>query len=85
MTTGKIVTVKYEQVGSWHVFTSDDVRNLFVASPDLLRAYNDIAVSLNKLVLRNEGTEYSFRPRLSADEFLSEHAQSFEVEAQLAA
>jgi hypothetical protein len=84
MATGRIVTVKYEQVGTWHVFTSDDVRNLFVASHDLMRAYNDVAVSLRKLVLRNEGAEYSFRPRISPDEFLSEHAQSFEVEAQVA-
>ncbi|GEM_PF-3233013 len=61
-----VVSVKYRQVSGWHVFTSEDVPGLYVASPDAIRAYNDVGPSIQRL-LHSYGAEYL--PRMSAEDF----------------
>jgi len=37
-----VVTVNYSKRGDWYIATSDQIRGLFVACPNLADAYNEV-------------------------------------------
>ena len=61
--------VTYRNLEGVHVFTSEDVRGLYVASRDLREAYEEVAEALHEL-LKFKGIAASYRPAMSTDEFL---------------
>lgn len=64
------VTVSYRETeDGWHIFTSNDVPNLLVASPDRMRAFNDVPRVLRRLHRFTTGIECTFTPEYSAEEF----------------
>lgn len=65
------VSVTYRNLAGWHVFTADDIPGLYVASPDPIKAYNDVARSLEVLALKNDGQECRFSPEITAEQFFA--------------
>lgn len=66
------VGVRYKATfDGWHVFTSDELPGLYVASNDAETAYNDVAPSIEKLLLLDEGVECTIRPELPFAAFVS--------------
>ena len=62
-----VITVSYREVeAGWHMFTSDDVPGLLVASPDRMRAFNDVPRVLRKLHRLDTGVDCAFTPEMSA-------------------
>ena len=78
------VGVMYQRVGDWHVFTSDDVPELFVSHSDAECAYNDVAAVLDKLYLHNRGIECAFTPELTAEAFFGQEKQKGAQETDIA-
>lgn len=64
------ICVTYESKYDWHIFQSEDIKGLYVASKDARVAYNDIKTAIEKLVLLNEGLKCVVQPELNFDEFL---------------
>ena len=71
MTTGTLATicVNYRNIEGYHVFTSDDVYGLYVASKDPLKAFKSVAPSLQKLVKLNYKIDITVEPADSFQEF----------------
>ncbi len=67
--TGTIY-VDYRIVGDWHVFTSDQVRGLYVAHSDRRTAYEAICPTIEKLLSENEHIDVKVRPAIAFDAFL---------------
>lgn len=44
------VAITYEQKDGWHLFTCDRMKGLFVASPDLRMAYDDVPTAVRDLL-----------------------------------
>ena len=57
MTLKTSVHVHYELVDGWHVFRSEDVDGLYIASPDRERAFNDVAPAIEMLMKLNKGID----------------------------
>lgn len=55
MTIVSSVAVKHEHRDGWHTFTSPQLPGLCVASTDLQKAYKDVALSIETLILLNCG------------------------------
>lgn len=49
------IEIFYKHVDGWHVFTSDALPGLLVASRDAEKAYNDIAPSIQKWLELKQG------------------------------
>ena len=45
-----VILVDYRVIDGWHVFTSDQVRGLYVANPDQHLAYQSVAPTIEKLL-----------------------------------
>lgn len=80
MTFKTTICTRYKFVDGWHIFQSEDVHGLYVASPDAERAYHDIGPSIELLVKLNEGIECKAIPELSYREFLASIRQENEPE-----
>ena len=70
MTEITSIRVDYKFVDGWHVFSSEQIAGLYVASQDPERAYNDVGTSIEKLLKLNEGIECSVTPELSFPEYV---------------
>ena len=71
------VCARYKNVEGWHVFQSDELPGLYVASRDAERAFHDVALSIQTLVRLDEGIDCTVVPEKSFQEFvasLKEHA-----------
>lgn len=68
MTTSICVSYKYAE--DWHVFSSDDLPGLYVASKDARVAFQDVATSIEKLIFLNESVRIKAIPELSFKQFL---------------
>ena len=64
------VCVKYKYVDGWHVFASDDVEGLYVASKDAKLAFDDVGPSITLLLKLNEGIECVVKPEMPFANFL---------------
>lgn len=64
------ICVSYKNTDGWHVFASDDLPGLYIASQDALTAYNDISDAIEKLLKLNQGITVKAEPELSFEEFI---------------
>ncbi|HEX2890712.1 hypothetical protein [Vineibacter terrae] len=65
------VTVDYRIVDGWHVFTSDQVKGLYVAHEDCRTAYDAVAPTIEALLSENEKVEVKVQPGTTVDRFLA--------------
>jgi hypothetical protein len=72
------IRVDYKHVDGWHVFSSDKIAGLYVASPDPKRAYEDVAVALEKLLRLNLGIECKVAAEVPFNEFVKGKAKEEE-------
>ena len=63
------VRVDYSHVGGWHVFRSDEIPGLYIASEDAERAYNDVSAAIKLLLELDFGVECRVERELSFTEF----------------
>ena len=73
------ILVDYEVVDGWHVFTSSQVRGLYVANPDQRLAYDAVGPSIETLLAENERVLTTVRPALTFDAFLDRVHQRNEM------
>ena len=52
----RIVNIRYKCRDEWHIFTSDDLPGLYVASKDVKKAFEDVPVAVNKLIELDYGS-----------------------------
>lgn len=71
MTEVAVVTVHYRVVDGWHVFTSDDVYGLYVASKNPIEAVEDVIPSVKLLIKMNEGVECEIKTTKSFREVMA--------------
>ena len=64
------VAVEYRYIDGYHVFTSNDVYGLYVASKDPRKAYDAVAPAIQQLLSVNEGISCSVEKSLSLKQFL---------------
>jgi hypothetical protein len=66
------VGVKYKStIDGWHVFSSEELPGLYVASQDAELAYNDVATAIEKLLWLDEGVKFQIRPEVPFVQFLA--------------
>jgi hypothetical protein len=65
------ISVRYKYADGWHVFQSDDVPGLYVASPDAAAAFDDLAPSIKLLLKLNDGIDCEVTPEQPFREFLA--------------
>lgn len=69
--TSTSIQVKYRHMlDGWHVFTSDELPGLYVASKDAELAYHDVATAIEKLLLLDEGIKCKTRLEVPFGQFL---------------
>lgn len=71
MTVETSICAKYKTVDGWHIFESDDLPGLYIASKDAERAYNDIGPAIEKLIRLDEGLAVKVSAEKSYREFLN--------------
>lgn len=65
------ITVRYRsRDDGWHLFTSDDMRGLFVASPDLKKAFNDVPRAIAMILKLDHGLDCIVQPKLDYAGFI---------------
>lgn len=64
------IRVDYKHVDGWHVFSSEKLPGLYVASKDAREAYEDIAPALEKLLLLNAGLQCRVTAELPFADFV---------------
>lgn len=65
------ICVNYKNVDGWHVFQSDEIHGLYVASKDARKSYDDVKVAIEKLIFLNENLNCTVQPELTFEEFIS--------------
>lgn len=73
----KAISTHYKLVDGWHVFQSDELPGLYVASMDAERAFNDVGPSIELLMKLNHGVKLSARPELPFLDFLDSADKRF--------
>lgn len=63
------VSVTYRNLDGVHVFTSDEVRALYVANRDLREAYQEVASALRDF-MKYQGFDASYRPVMPVEDFI---------------
>ena len=76
MTIVSSVAVKHEQKDGWHAFTSTDLPGLCVASTDMQKAFEDVALSIEKLIFLNCGQTVKAVPERTFEEFFEAKASA---------
>jgi len=64
------VEVKYKGVDGWHIFESDELVGLLVASKDPAIAFADVPTAIEQLLMLDEGIKCKAMPEMTLDEFL---------------
>lgn len=64
------IRIRYKFVDGWHIFSSRDVRGLYVASKDAERAFRDVGPSIETLLRLSSGQRFKAEPLLPFDEFM---------------
>jgi hypothetical protein len=82
MTFNTTVSARYKNVEGWHVFQSDDLPGLYVASKDARKAFDDVALSIQTLVRLDEGIDCEVVPEKSFHEFIALVRKSGEANNQ---
>jgi len=71
MTIETSVCAKYKNIDGWHIFESDEMPGLYVASMDAERSYNDVCVVIAGLMRLDHGIDCKVKPELPFREFLA--------------
>lgn len=64
------ICVSHKFTEDWHVFSSDDLPGLYVASRNSEVAFKDVGNAIEKLLMLNEGITCKAVPELTFKEFL---------------
>lgn len=70
MTAKTSLCVNYKFVDGWHIFASDQLPGLYVASQDARQAFDDVVPSIRMLLKLDEDIDASVEAELSFGEFL---------------
>ena len=65
------ICVRYKCVDDWHVFQSEEVPGLYIASRDARLAFEDVAPAIKLLMKLNEGVDCEVVPEASFKEFIA--------------
>ena len=65
------IHVQYRFVDGYHVFTSEDVRGLYVASKDPQKAFEDVCPVLQELITLKLKSPCVIEPTMTFDEFVA--------------
>jgi hypothetical protein len=65
------IHVQYKFVDGYHVFTSEDVRGLYVASKDPQKAFEDVGPVLQELIAMKLKGSCEIEPTMTFDEFVA--------------
>lgn len=65
-----VIFVDYRVIDGWHVFTSEQIRGLYVANPDQHLAYESVAPTIEKLLAENGSVNVAVKPVLPFGTFL---------------
>lgn len=71
MTLKTSLCVNYKFAEDWHVFSSDELPGLYVASKEAEVAHRDVSAAIEKLLLLNEGLSCKVQPEQSFREFIA--------------
>ena len=66
-----IVRIDYKYVAGQHIFASKDIEGLLVVSGDAEVAHRDVAPSIKKLLLMNNGIECEIQPAVPFKDFIA--------------
>ena len=69
------ITVKVRKQGRYHIFTSEDIYGLYVASRSLRKAYDQVAASIQALAKENYGVDCEVSPASSFSEFVQDQTE----------
>ena len=72
-----VIDVQYRHVDGYHVFTSDDVYGLYVASKDARKAFDGVAPALAVLLERNYEIVAAVEPAVPFSDFLKSRWPQF--------
>lgn len=64
------IRVQYQFIDGYHVFTSEDVYGLYVASRNPEKAFGNIQASIEQLIKLNHGINIEVAPAQTIPEFL---------------
>ncbi|HTG25191.1 MAG TPA: hypothetical protein VK681_34560 [Reyranella sp.] len=64
------ITVDYRVIDGWHVFTSADVRGLYVANENQEAAFNAVGPTIETLLQLNENVQVEVRAATAFSRFL---------------
>lgn len=64
------ICVEYKFVDGWHVFASEALPGLYVASQDAKKAFDDVAPSIQMLLKLDEGIDCEVETEPGFEEFL---------------
>jgi len=67
------VKVQYRNRDGYHIFTSDQVFGLYVATRDAGRAVDQLQPALETLLFRNYGVKCRLEPAAEFGEFIAHH------------
>ena len=65
-----VIEVQYRFIDGYHVFTSEDVYGLYVASRNPEKAFGNVQASIEKLIKLNHGVDIEVEPAHTYREFL---------------
>lgn len=65
------ITISYNQRDGWHVFTSQDLPGLYVASRDASVAFKDVATAIEVLFRLDHKVNVTAKPQCTLTELLS--------------
>ncbi|HYD05179.1 MAG TPA: hypothetical protein VEC60_05615 [Reyranella sp.] len=77
-----VILVDYRVIDGWHVFTSAQVKGLYVAHPDQRLAYDAVGPTIEKLLAENESVQVAVKPAVPFTAFLDrlrQHAEMVEI------
>lgn len=66
------IRAQYRFVDGYHIFTSEDVRGLYVASKDAKKAFDSVCPILRELVSRKLKIACEVEPTMTFDEFMTD-------------
>lgn len=69
------VKVQYRNLEGYHVFTSEQVFGLYVASKSADRALDQLQPALETLLFRNYGVKCGLEPAAEFGEFIAHHRE----------
>ncbi|MCY4463137.1 MAG: hypothetical protein OXC26_22470 [Albidovulum sp.] len=77
------VVVKYQTRDGYHVFTSESIMGLYIASENLKDAFDDVPRVISMLMKLDYGIDCEVRLKVTYDEFIERHPYISEAREML--